>query len=262
MITIKEKFSQLQQKKEKALIASLMAGDPTPDICVELAVAAAQSGVDILELVVPFADVTVGGAVIQEATQRALQHHTDMTRVFSIIESIRKQVDTPIFLSAYYNPLFVFGEETFCRLAVQAGACGVFVLDLPFGERSSIPQYAPETFPKIELVTMTTPAERLKKIAASASGFLGFIPPADIRAGEEAIAKKVQQIKEVASIPVCIDATGRTKEEIKIAADKSDGVILSMELIACTAENVGRKDIALRVSEMAAGCKQTMLPVC
>ncbi len=176
MITLQNTFSHLQENNDKALIASVIAGDPSPDICVEIAVALAQSGADILELGIPFADATVGGAVIQDATKRALQQQIDMATVFSIVKQIRKQTDTPIILSAYYNPIFAFGEQKFCDQAIQSGACGVVVLDLPFGERSSLYQYAATTFPKIELFTTTTSEKRLEKIATAAAGFLIFMP--------------------------------------------------------------------------------------
>ncbi len=253
MKTIETVFSELQQKKEKALIVSLLVNDPSPDASIELAVAAAQSGGDILELAIPFADATVGGAVIQDAIKRALVHPIDMEGVLAIVSQIAKRVDIPLVLSAYYNPVFAFGEERFCAMAADAGACGLFVVDLPFGERSAIAGYAPQIFPKIEAFASTTPKERLQKIAASASGFLNFIPQgADIKT----IAEKVQQAKQYGSLPVCVDAGGREKEEIKAIADSCDGVMLSTDCIACIGENLSQKELVPRLGTMVAAYKQ------
>ncbi len=253
MITLKESFLNLQKNNEKAVIASVIAGDPSPDLCVEIAVALAQSGVDILEIGIPFADATVGGTVIQDATKRALQHDIDIPAVFSIIASIRKQTDIPIYLALYYNPLFAFGEKRFCDQAAQAGACGVLVVDLPFGERSSLYQYASQTFPKIELITSTTPEERRKQIASAAYGFLGFIPR--IRASskthdDDSIC--IQQIKNLSTLPVCVDIGNGTEEAQEAVIDSCDGVIVSTGFTACITENLRQKDIVLRLGAMAA----------
>ncbi len=236
----------------------------SPDICVEIAVALAQSGADILELGIPFADATVGGVVIQDATKRALQRQIDMTTVFSIIKKIRKQTDTPIILSAYYNPIFAFGEQEFCDQAIQSGACGVVVLDLPFGERSSLYQYAAATFPKIELFTTATSEKRLEKIAKAATGFLVFMPQggasdtfdADITSADiTSIEKRIEQAKAFSALPICIDIGNGPEKMPKAVIDSCDGVIISTGFIAHIAENLGQRDIALRLGARAAEIK-------
>ncbi len=253
MKTIKEKFIELDEKGEKALLASLMVGDPALDTSVELAVAMAQSGVDILVLEIPFADATVGGAVIQNAIKRALVQPIDMGNVFSTVGTIRQYTDIPIVLSVYYNPVFAFGEEKFCAQAAAAGACGVFVIDLPFGERSAIAGYAPQTFPKIEAFAPTTPQNRLQQIVASAQGFLHFIPQ-----GKEVqnIVENIQRVKECASLPVCVDMAGRDREEIKAIAANCDGIMVSTDFIASIAENLTQKDLVVRLGRVAADYKQ------
>ena len=124
-------FAQLRQNGEKALIAYVMAGDPSLPITEQLVVELERAGADIIELGVPFSDPIADGPVIQQAAERALRSGTTLRAILSMITGLRKKTQVPLVLMAYYNNIHAFGPERFCHEAAQAGVDGLILPDMP-----------------------------------------------------------------------------------------------------------------------------------
>ncbi|MDP4979470.1 MAG: tryptophan synthase subunit alpha, partial [Desulfobacterales bacterium] len=131
MSRIDETFDRLKKKNESALVGFVTAGDPKPDVSLEILDAMCRAGVDVLELGVPFSDPTADGPVIQRSSARALESRTGLQRVFEMTRRLRERYSVPIVLFSYYNPILQHGPAAFYRNATEAGADGVLVVDLP-----------------------------------------------------------------------------------------------------------------------------------
>ena len=121
----------LRERKEKALIVYLTAGDPSLAVTKKLILGLEYAGVDILEIGVPFSDPTADGPVIQEASQRSLKAGTTLQGVLDLVADIRRTSQIPIVLFGYYNPIFAYGTKKFAQAAKKAGVDGILVVDLP-----------------------------------------------------------------------------------------------------------------------------------
>src|SRR5471030_904465 len=128
---IDRKFRELKARGQKAFVAYITAGDPSPEKTPELVWALERAGADIVELGVPFSDPLADGVVNQLAAQRALEAGTTTPRLMEILQKIRTQSQIPIVLYTYFNLVYAYGIERFCLHAYQAGADGLLVLDLP-----------------------------------------------------------------------------------------------------------------------------------
>jgi hypothetical protein len=128
---IDRKFRELKARSQKAFVAYITAGDPTPQTTPDLVWALERAGADIVELGVPFSDPLADGIVNQLSAQRALEAGTTTPRIFEILQAVRAQSQIPIVLYIYFNLIYAFGIERFCQQAFQAGADGLLVLDLP-----------------------------------------------------------------------------------------------------------------------------------
>ena len=124
-------FAQLRQRGEKALIAYVMAGDPSLQETEQLVVELEQAGADIIELGVPFSDPIADGPVIQQAAERALRSGTSLRTILSMVIRLRTRTKIPLVLMAYYNSIHAFGPERFCHEAAQAGVDGLILPDMP-----------------------------------------------------------------------------------------------------------------------------------
>ena len=124
-------FTKLKAEGRCAMIAYITGGDPTLSASVKIALALERSGVDILELGIPFSDPLADGSTIQAAAGRALATGASVSGVLDLIREIRQSSQIPIVLFAYLNPIYTYGFKKFQMDAIAAGADGLLLLDLP-----------------------------------------------------------------------------------------------------------------------------------
>src|SRR5271156_1431631 len=121
---IDRKIRELKARGQKAFVAYITAGDPSPERTPDLVWALERAGADIVELGVPFSDPLADGVVNQLSAQRALEAGTTPSRVMDILKAVRAQSQIPIVLYMYFNLINAYGIERFCTHAHQAGADG------------------------------------------------------------------------------------------------------------------------------------------
>ena len=131
MKIIETLFSELNSQGHKVFIAYITAGDPTIQSTIELVKELESSGVDIIELGVPFSDPVADGPVNQEAAIRALKSGVTTGQILDAVESIRKESKIPIVFFTYLNTILAYGMERFVDDAKDAGLNGALILDLP-----------------------------------------------------------------------------------------------------------------------------------
>ncbi|MBI4473756.1 MAG: tryptophan synthase subunit alpha, partial [Acidobacteria bacterium] len=173
MTRISERFARLKSEGLKAFIPYITAGDPSLDATRDLVIALDKAGADVIELGVPFSDPIADGPVIQRATERALKNHVTLHKVLEVAAAIRKHSEIPLLLFSYYNPLLSYGLERLARDAVRAGFDGVLASDLTIEESGEFVRVMRGAgLDTVFLVAPTSSPERMKKIAASSTGFL------------------------------------------------------------------------------------------
>ena len=167
-------FERAHKENRGVLIPYFMCGYPSTHQSIELALAAAQMGADIIELGMPFSDPLADGATIQHAGHIALENGMTIHGCFEIASEISNRCDVPLVLMGYYNPVLVYGLETFCQGAVESGVCGLIIPDLPPEEADPL-QHAAKKYglSLIFLIPPTTPDARITYIAKMASSGYG-----------------------------------------------------------------------------------------
>lgn len=229
-------FQRLAAANRKALVTYLTAGDPDPETSFAILRAACDAGLDILELGIPFSDPTADGPVIQEASQRALKAGMTLTKTLELAARLRKEVETPILLFGYYNPLFKFGLERLAQAAQAAGVDGLLVVDLPPEEAGPLKAaLAGTNISLVFLVAPTTRPDRVQMIAQETSGFLYLITKAGTT-GEggidlEAIRRHAAEVKAVSPLPVCLGFGIRNGDDAQRLAPMADGIVVGSALI-------------------------------
>ena len=112
---IGERFAALRARGERALIPFITAGDPDLATTQSLVLALAQAGADLIEIGIPFSDPLADGPMIQRASERALRSGTSLRRVLELVKTLRPQVDVPLVLMGYTNPILAMGERALRR---------------------------------------------------------------------------------------------------------------------------------------------------
>lgn len=263
MSRISEKFMALREKKEKALIVYLTAGDPSLAITKELILALENAGADILEIGVPFSDPTADGPVIQAAAQRALKSGATLTAILEMIKEVRRVSQIPIVLFGYYNPIFVYGGEKFARHAARAGVDGVLVVDLPPEEAPELREFTDAAgIDFIFLIAPTTGAKRTRQIAAGATGFLYYISITGIT-GTAApkiadIETAVSKLRKITKLPVAVGFGITTPEQAGQIGKTADGVILGSAVVRLIDENRNSPDLIKIVADFTGALKKEL----
>jgi tryptophan synthase alpha chain len=230
-------FDELKAQKRTALIPFITAGDPAPILTVPLMHALVAAGADIIELGIPFSDPMADGPVIQRASERALAAGTRLRDVLEIVKNFREQNQTtPVVFMGYLNPIEVMGYETFVVQAESVGVDGVLTVDLPpeemsqFSDLLSLHSLAP-----IFLLAPTTTTERIKRIAAQASGYLYYVSLKGVTGSANidmtSVAEKVAEIRQNTELPIGVGFGIKDAESAAKVAQVSDAVIVGSALV-------------------------------
>ena len=166
MSRIASKFAELHSAGRKGFIPFVSAGDPDLETSLEIVLALAELGADIIELGVPFSDPMADGPTIQASSMRALDNGVRLEDVIEMSRRIRESTDVPIVLFSYLNPLHQYGLERLASDAADAGIDGVLVTDAVDEEAAEIGSILRDSgLDLISLIAPTTSDERLAKIA-------------------------------------------------------------------------------------------------
>ncbi len=253
MNRIDKKFNELRAVGKKAFIAFITAGDPDLQSTEDLALAFEKSGVDILEIGVPFSDPMADGPTIQAASFRALQKGVTLKKILATVKKIRTSSQIPIALMSYYNPIFHFGIEKFVAAAQDAGVDGLIIPDLPVDEAGDLCRFAKRAnIATIFFLAPTTAQERMPAIMKAATGFIYFVSIAGVTGAKKAvpadIARQIRLAQAMTKKPICVGFGVSTPEQVKAMGRIADGVIVGSAIVKEIEKYAGQKDMARCVS--------------
>lgn len=265
MSRIAATFSDLQQQQRQALVPFITAGDPSPQITVDLMHTLVESGASMLELGVPFSDPMADGPVIQRASERALAHHVSMRDVFNMVSEFRQKDDkTPIILMGYLNPVEVMGYQAFAEQAAAAGVDGVIIVDIPPQEGGELLQaLGSEQIDPIFLLAPTSSDKRIEMITRAASGFVYYVSLKGVTGAAtldvDAVAQKIAQIRRHTELPIGVGFGISDAEKAASMAAISDAVIVGSALVRKIEENADDPQAILQqAGQLIAGMRLAM----
>ena len=213
------------------------AGDPEPQVSAAVLRAVVAGGADIVELGMPFTDPMADGPSIQAANLRALAQQMTLPKLLAMVAEFRRSdVDTPLVLMGYFNPIFRYGAERFAADAGAAGLDGVIIVDLPPEEADELtPALDAHGLHLVRLATPTTDAARLPAVLNGASGFLYFVAVAGITGGASAaeaeIAAAVARLRTATALPVAVGFGIRTPAQAAAVAQHADAVVVGSAIV-------------------------------
>lgn len=242
MSRIDRTFNVLKNKGQVALIPFIVAGDPDLETTEALVLKMAESGADIIELGIPFSDPIADGPIIQAASQRALKNGVNLRDIFRLTERL-KEIDIPLVLMGYFNPIFRYGLKDFAEGCKQNRIDGVIIPDLPPEEAGAwIAEARKKDLETIFLVAPTSPPERIRLVSRCSHGFIYYVSVTGVtgtrgRLSEE-IGLAVKRIKEMSQKPVAVGFGISTPEQAKTVSRFADGVIVGSAIVKIIEENL------------------------
>ncbi len=215
----------------KNLVAYITTGYPDLDFTVDLALSLAQSGVDTLELGIPFSDPVADGPVIEKANLHSLQNGFKMKHLFSASRQIAPHIDT--LWMGYFNPFYHKGFDLFINEATNSGVNGFIIPDLPLEEARPYKKMMQEqNLALIDFVAPTDSAERITELISAADKFIYLVAYAGITgAGKsESLERVIDDIRKVTQTPIYV-GFGVDQNTAKKKAQGVDGVIVGSAFV-------------------------------
>jgi tryptophan synthase alpha chain len=236
-------FADLRLKKRKGFIPYICAGDPDLKVTVDLSLALANAGADILELGVPFSDPLADGIVNQLAAQRALSAGATVRGVLDSVRRIRAGSQVPIVLYTYLNPIMQFGLDEFHREAAAAGVDGLLILDLPPEEEG---EASAGNLLHIRLIAPTTSPQRIAEITRNAQGFLYYVSREGVTGARKdvsaSLADNLKQIRKLSDLPIAVGFGISNPQQACEVAGHADAVVVGSAIVKMI-EKAGRKSV-------------------
>ena len=191
------KINQLFENNQGRKLLSLYfcAGCPTLDNTGEVIKTIQRRGIDMIEVGIPFSDPLADGPVIQSAATQALKNGMSLKKLFGQLKDIKDEVQIPLVLMGYLNPILHYGIEAFCQSCVESGVSGAIIPDLPFKDYQDIVKPVADKYDLriIMLITPETSEERIRFIDEHTDGFIYMVSSAAITGAQKSFDDAKQE---------------------------------------------------------------------
>lgn len=224
--------------KKIGLMTHVVIGYPSLEETVKTAQTMAESGVDFIELQIPFSDPLADGPTIMQACEESLKNDTKVKDAFIIMKKLSSEVSIPLLFMSYYNTVFRYGTEKFCRDAKAAGASGLIVPDMPIDEEGEEHFFALCKKYGLHAIHVISPAstdERMRKNAKSATGFIYCTSRQGTTGAKDDMAKDLEnflkRVRRFFNIPLAVGFGISKKEHISLLEKHADIAIIGSKII-------------------------------
>ena len=250
---IADAFTTLKRDGKKGFIPYITAGDPDLATTEQLLNTLAPYAT-LIELGVPFSDPMADGPVIQRASERALKNSFGLQDILDTAARARKQIDTPIILFSYYNPLLQFGLKRLAQAAQAAGIDGVLVTDLTPEESGEFEaELRAHGLDMIFLIAPTSTDERLQLVAEHASGFIYAVSRAGVTGTRDTVSaeaeKLVTRMRQFSSLPIAVGFGISNAAQVADVKRYADAVVVGSAIVAEMERSMGQSDVARQVGQ-------------
>jgi len=253
---ISDTFLALKGSGRGGFIPFITAGDPDLATTELLLIELGAAGADIIELGVPFSDPVADGEVIQRASERALRNGVTLRDALTCIARAKQQIDVPIVLFSYFNPLLQFGEDRLAIEAKEAGVDAVLVTDLiPEEGQFWIETLHQHHLDPIFLVAPTTSDERLARIAQQARGFIYAVSRAGVSGARDEMTHDaealVRRMRAVSDLPIAVGFGVSTPEQVREVWRFADAAVVGSAIVSQIEKLAKSPDLVNRIGEFA-----------
>ena len=250
MNKINQIFAQRGDKKLLSLY--FCAGCPTLEGTGDVILAMQRRGIAMIEVGIPFSDPLADGPVIQSAATQAIKNGMTLKKLFAQLAEIKDQVQIPLVLMGYLNPIMHYGIEEFCKSCVESGVSGAIIPDLPFADYQNIVKPIADKYDLriIMLITPETSEERIRFIDDNTDGFIYMVSSAAITGAQKSFDEQKQEyFRRINAMnlrnPRMIGFGISNAQTLKSAQDNAAGAIIGSKFVTLLSEAEGNAEKAL-----------------
>ena len=245
---IAQAFRQASEQGRAALITYLPLGFPTPEMSVDLVLAMAEGGADIIELGVPFSDPLADGPTIQRATHLTLQQGMTVARCLEMAAEVRARgVQIPLLFMGYLNPILNHGPERFTRDCRTIGVDGLIVVDLPPEDAGELEAAcSAQGRALVYLLAPTSTPARVALIASRSTGFVYLVSVTGVTGARgrlpTGLGELVQRVRAVSNKPVAVGFGISSGAQARAVGRLADGVVVGSAIVKQAGSGDGARE--------------------
>ncbi|PHS61382.1 MAG: tryptophan synthase subunit alpha [Flavobacterium sp.] len=235
---MKNKLNQLfESKKENLLSIYFSAGFPELESTKKIISTLSTSGVDFIEVGIPFSDPLADGPTIQKSSSIALENGMSLKLLFEQLYTIKETNTTPLIMMGYWNSVLQFGVENFLKTCVKAKISGAILPDLPLEiyEQKYQTLFESYNIPMVFLITSQTSEERIRKIDKFSKAFIYAVSSSSTtgnKTGIEGAKSYLQRIKSYQlKNPIITGFNIKNKADYQFACQFTQGVVIGSAFI-------------------------------
>ena len=239
-------------KDKKLLSLYFCAGCPTLEGTADVILAMQRRGIAMIEVGIPFSDPLADGPVIQSAATQALKNGMSVQLLFEQLKAVKDQMEIPLVLMGYLNPILHYGIEAFCQSCVESGVSGMIIPDLPFDDYLNIVKPVADKYDLrvIMLITPETSEERIRFIDQHTDGFIYMVSSAATTGAQQSFDEQKQQyFRRINQMqlrnPRMIGFGISNAQTLKAAQDNAAGAIIGSKFVTLLNESEGDANAAL-----------------
>ncbi|MDA8815666.1 tryptophan synthase subunit alpha [Gammaproteobacteria bacterium] len=251
MNRLSSKLVELKNSNQKALVAYLVAGDPDLDTTLELMHLFVESGVDVIEIGVPFTDPIAEGPTIQRAHDRALKNDISLKMILDLVKKFRTDdQETPIVLMGYLNTFI--SHIDLVKSADSNSVDSILVVDVPGELNLETYGISNPNINTISLISPTTKEDRVESIAKNSTGFVYYVNLRGVTGSSnlniDEIQKNIARIQQYTDLPTMAGFGIKSIEDAKTLAACSDGIVIGSSIVEMIDEESSTKEFG-RISK-------------
>ncbi|MBM3157691.1 MAG: tryptophan synthase subunit alpha [Chloroflexi bacterium] len=233
-----------QKPGHKALIPYLTVGYPSLQTTLETVPLLAASGCDLIELGIPFSDPLADGTTIQKASYHALKQGITPELCLETAHKLKSKVDVPMVFMTYFNPVFSYGLDKFCRVCAKSGIGGLIIPDLPPEEGKELEKISLQHgLDLVYLLAPTSTDERIQIVTKRSRGFIYLVSITGVTGSRARLPRELEsfvtRVRQRSRLPLCVGFGISNPDEAKRVARVADGVIVGSRLIQLLEEKDG-----------------------
>jgi tryptophan synthase alpha chain len=246
-------FQDLRRRREKAFMPFVTAGDPNVATSADIVREVVKRGANLVEIGFPYSDPIADGSVIQASYTRALAGGLRIDDVFAMIHGLRG-IEAPLVGMVSYSLVHHRGPAQFVGEAKAAGLAGAIVPDLPVEEAKELAALAAASdFKLIQLVTPTTPNDRVALILRQSTGFVYVVSVAGITGVRDRLPaellQQLQWLRNQTQLPLCVGFGISKPEHVRMLRQAVDGIIVGSALVGKLGE-MSRRPVSETVGDI------------
>lgn len=223
---------------KNSLSVYFTAGYPHLDSTLPIALSLQDAGVDFLEIGFPYSDPVADGPVIQHSSSVALENGMTLPKLFEQLQDLKNQIQIPVFLMGYFNPVLQYGVEAFCQSCKNSGVSGVIIPDLPLYEYETIYKDLFEKYeiPFVFMITPQTEDARIRRIDKLSKSFIYVLSSPSVTGQNLALSEEtIQYFKKIKDMqlqsPLVVGFGIASHEAFKIATTYADAAIVGSAFV-------------------------------